>query len=131
MPRSRCDRPGARDTLDSIDEAQEFHRRNDTEPCADLEKLGKPIDGTVQVDDFLGRAGDDVRAPQLDRLGHPPPTVVEDARVLSPVRRDPAMERDHAHDLEARVGNRPFQIGEMAALLEVAVISSFQGSIAA
>ena len=119
MARSRCDRPGAGNALDSVDEAQEFHGRNDPEPCADLEQLGKPIDGTVQVNDLHGRAGDDVRASQLDRLGHPPPAVVEDALVLGSFRRDPPMERDHAHNLQASVGNRPFQIGELAPLLEV------------
>ena len=100
---SRGDRPGARDVLDAVDEARGTPSRGCTPILlADLEQLGEPIGGAVQVDDLPGRAGDDVGAAQLDGLGHPPPAVVEDARVLGPLRRDPAMQRDHADDLEAR-----------------------------
>ena len=73
----------------------------------------EPIAGAVQVNDFLGRAGDDVRAPQLDGLGHPAPAVVEDCARARPLGRDPAMQRDHADDLETGVGKRPFQLGEL------------------
>ncbi len=107
MAGSRRDRPGAGDVLDPVDESQEFHRRNHAELRADLEKLRKAVAGAVQVDDFLGRAGDDVRTSQLDRLRHPPPAVVKHSLVLGPVRRDPTMKCDHADHLEARVGDRP------------------------
>ena len=110
---SRGDRPGARDVLDPVDEAQELHRGDDPELLADREQLGEPVAGAVQVDDFLGRAGDDVGAPQLDGLGHPAPAVVEDARMLGPIRGDPTVQRDHADDLQPRVGERSFQIGEL------------------
>ena len=75
--------------------------------------------GTVQVHHFPGRAGDDVRAAQLDGLRHPSPAVVEDPCVLGALRRDPAVQRDHADDLQAGVGEGPLQLGHAAALLEV------------
>ena len=77
---SRGDRPGGGDVVDAVDEAEELHRRDDAEPVADFEQLGKPVAGVVQVDDFLGRAGDDIGALQLDGLRHPPPAVVEHPR---------------------------------------------------
>ncbi len=91
-----------------------------TPSCVPISRSSaESIARAVQVHDFLGRAGDDIRAPQLDGLGHPAPAVVEDAAVLGPLRRDPAVKRDHADDLEARVGQRSFQLGETSPLLEI------------
>ncbi len=61
-------------------------------PLPICEQLGESLGGVAQVDDFLRRAGDDVGAAQLDGLGHPPPAVVEHARVLGSLGGDPAMQ---------------------------------------
>ena len=76
-----------------------------------FEKLGKSVACPVQVHDFLRRAGDDVRAVQLDGLGHPPAAFVQNALVLDPVRRDPAVERDHADYLQTGIRQGPLQLG--------------------
>ena len=116
---SRGDRPGAGDIIDSVDKAQKLHRRNHSELRGRSRAAPRTDRWHGSCRRSPGGAGDDVRAPELDRLRHPAPAVVEDALVLGPVRSDPTMKRDHADDLEPGVGDRPFQFGELAPVLEV------------
>ena len=86
---------------------------------AEREQLGESLAGPDQVDDFLRRAGDDIGAAQLDGLLHPAAAVVEHPLVLEPLRRDPAMQGDHADDFEPGSGQGALQLGKTAALLEI------------
>ena len=46
--------------------------------------------------------------PSCSGLVHPAPAVVEHSRVFGPLGRDPAVQGDHADDLQPRVGQRRF-----------------------
>ena len=116
---SRGDRPGARDVLDAVDETEELHRGQHAECLPNLEQLGEPAAGAVQVHDFLGRAGDDVRASQLDGLGHPAPAVVQHARMLGPSAVIQPCSAITLTTLRPASARARFRLGAVPALLEI------------